>query len=100
MACQVNDGVVVRNQPNVFLTKNVMAGAAGKIIGGKKPADMCAQVTAAASNKDFHKPRPTTNIQCSKSNLYTEADFPYIISHLSYCHLRTTWIHTAPSEGK
>jgi len=53
VSCEVNDGVVVRDLFNVF-AQNVVAGTAGKIVSGKKPADMRAQITTATGNKNSH----------------------------------------------
>jgi hypothetical protein len=50
ISSEVNDGVVIRDQPNVSGVKNVASRAAGKIIGGEKPANMGAEIAAAAGN--------------------------------------------------
>jgi hypothetical protein len=50
MSGEMNDCIVVRDQPNVSQVKNVVARASRKIVGREKSADMRTKITAAAGN--------------------------------------------------
>ncbi len=51
---EVNYGVIVIDEFDVFTVKYVVAGAPREIIGIKEAANLRAQITTAAGNENFH----------------------------------------------
>ena len=52
---EMDDGVVISDRPDIVFTQYVVAGTTREIISIKKVPDVCAEITAAAGNEDFHK---------------------------------------------